>query len=119
MAVALAMDVSLPITAGALISGAYFGDKLSPLSDTTNMATIAAGMDLYQSIRNMLYTSQPAFVFACIGFYLLGDHPNRESDTHIASIGLMKTALSSLFWLHPLLLTPALLVFGGGNYLLV
>lgn len=61
MAVAAAMDVSLPITAGAVISGSYFGDKLSPLSDTTNMAAMAAGVELWQSIRNMMYTSIPAF----------------------------------------------------------
>jgi NhaC family Na+:H+ antiporter len=72
IAVAAAMDVSLPITAGAVISGAYFGDKLSPLSDTTNMAALAAGSDLYDSIRNMLYTSVPAFFIACMGFTLRG-----------------------------------------------
>lgn len=113
MAVASAMGVSLPITAGAVISGAYFGDKLSPLSDTTNMAAIAAGADLYQSIRNMLYTALPAFVFACVGFYLLGNHLNGGTGSQMAAIGVMKTALSTLFWLNPLLLSPALLVFIG------
>ncbi|MRS17331.1 Na+/H+ antiporter NhaC [Enterobacteriaceae bacterium RIT691] len=113
MAVASAMEVSLPITAGAVISGAYFGDKLSPLSDTTNMAAIAAGADLYQSIRNMLYTSLPAFVLACIGFYLLGNHLSGGSSAQMATIAVMKSSLSSLFWLNPLLLSPALLVFYG------
>lgn len=113
MAVASAMDVSLPITAGAVISGAYFGDKLSPLSDTTNMAAIAAGADLYQSIRNMLYTALPAFAIACTGFYLLGNHLTSGSDAQMTAIGLMKTSLSSLFWLNPCLLAPALLVFVG------
>jgi len=113
MAVASAMDVSLPITAGAVISGAYFGDKLSPLSDTTNMAAIAAGADLYQSIRNMLYTALPAFGCACVGFYLLGNHLDGGNSSQLATIEVMKSSLSSLFWLNPLLLSPALLVFVG------
>lgn len=113
IAVASAMDVSLPITAGAVISGAYFGDKLSPLSDTTNMAAIAAEADLYQSIRNMLYTSLPAFVFACVGFYLLGNHLQAGSPEQLQAIKVMKSALSTTFWLNPLLLSPALLVLVG------
>ncbi|AKE59666.1 Na+/H+ antiporter NhaC [Citrobacter farmeri] len=113
MAVASAMDVSLPVTAGAVISGAYFGDKLSPLSDTTNMAAIAAGADLYQSIRNMLYTALPAFAVACCGFYALGSHLHGGTGEQMAAIAVMKSALSQLFWLNPLLLCPALLVFVG------
>lgn len=113
MAVASAMEVSLPVTAGAVISGAYFGDKLSPLSDTTNMAAIAAGADLYQSIRNMLYTALPAFVIACGGFYALGSQLHGGSGAQLAAIEVMKSALSQLFWLNPLLLCPALLVFVG------
>lgn len=113
IAVASAMNVSLPITAGAVISGAYFGDKLSPLSDTTNMAAIAAEADLYQSIRNMLYTALPAFAFACIGFYLLGNHLSGGNTDQMAAIAVMKSSLSTLFWLNPLLLSPALLVFIG------
>ncbi|MFK3662005.1 Na+/H+ antiporter NhaC [Scandinavium sp. NPDC088450] len=113
MAVASAMEVSLPITAGAVISGAYFGDKLSPLSDTTNMAAIAAGADLYQSIRNMLYTSVPAFFCACVGFYLLGNHLSGGTGAQMAAIAVMKSSLNTLFWLNPLLLSPALLVFIG------
>lgn len=113
IAVAAAMDVSLPVTAGAVISGAYFGDKLSPLSDTTNMAALAAGVDLYESIRNMLYTSIPAFFIACIGFYIVGADLNTRADIQIETISIMKTALSQLFWLNPLLIAPALLVFIG------
>lgn len=113
IAVASAMDVSLPITAGAVISGAYFGDKLSPLSDTTNMAAIAAEAELYQSIRNMLYTALPAFVCACVGFYLLGNHLQAGTPEQLRAIEIMKSALAKAFWLNPLLLSPALLVFVG------
>lgn len=113
VAVASAMNVSLPITAGAVISGAYFGDKLSPLSDTTNMAALAAGAELYQSIRNMLYTSVPAFLIACLGFYIAGLDLNVVNSIQLDTIPVMKKALNSLFWLNPLLILPTLLVFIG------
>jgi NhaC family Na+:H+ antiporter len=60
MGVAVGLDVSLPITAGAVISGAVFGDKMSPLSDTTNLSPLCAGADLYDHIRSMMWTTVPA-----------------------------------------------------------
>ena len=70
--IAGSFELSLEITAGAIISGAYFGDKLSPLSDTTNLASAVTGVDLFQHIRHMLWTTIPAFVLACIAFFVLG-----------------------------------------------
>jgi NhaC family Na+:H+ antiporter len=60
------------MVAGAIISGAYFGDKMSPLSDTTNLSPAMAGTDLFSHIRHMLYTSGPSIVLALIGFSILG-----------------------------------------------
>src|SRR5699024_11762870 len=57
-----AMDVSLPMTAGAIVSGAFFGDKMSPLSDTTNMASSILKVDLFAHIKNMTWTTIPAFL---------------------------------------------------------
>src|SRR5690606_28722317 len=59
------------ITAGAVISGAYFGDKLSPLSDTTNLAPAVAGTDLFAHVRHMTWTTLPSLLLALIGFALL------------------------------------------------
>jgi NhaC family Na+:H+ antiporter len=70
--VATGMDLSLPITAGAIVSGAYFGDKLSPLSETTNLAPAIAGTDLFEHIKYMLWTTVPSFVLALILFSILG-----------------------------------------------
>ncbi len=70
MGVAAAMDAPLAATAGAVVSGAYFGDKLSPLSDSTNICAIGANADLYDHIRNMLYTAGPSFVVALIVYFL-------------------------------------------------
>jgi NhaC family Na+:H+ antiporter len=60
------------MVAGAIISGAYFGDKMSPLSDTTNLAPAMAGTDLFTHIRHMMYTTVPAIIIAIIGFTILG-----------------------------------------------
>ncbi len=70
--IAQAMDMSLAITAGAIVSGAYFGDKLSPLSETTNLASAVTGTDLFAHIKNMLWTTAPAIVIALTAFYFLG-----------------------------------------------
>ncbi|WP_395343090.1 Na+/H+ antiporter NhaC [Ningiella sp. W23] len=70
--VATGMDLSLAITAGAIVSGAYFGDKLSPLSETTNLAPAVAGTDLFQHIKYMMWTTVPSFCIALILFTILG-----------------------------------------------
>ena len=67
-----ALGVSDAMTAGAVISGAYFGDKLSPLSDTTNLAAATAGSELFEHIRHMLYTTVPALALALGGYLALG-----------------------------------------------
>jgi NhaC family Na+:H+ antiporter len=71
MAIALSFNLSPAITAGAIVSGAYFGDKLSPLSDTTNLAAATTGVDLFEHIRHMLWTTVPSFVIALVLFTLL------------------------------------------------
>ena len=68
MGIAQGLDVNLAATAGAVVAGAYFGDKLSPLSDTTNLAPIAAGSELYEHIRHMFYTTIPATIVALAAY---------------------------------------------------
>ncbi len=67
-----AMGIPLPIVAGMIIAGASFGDKMSPVSDTTNLAAISAGTDLYTHIRSMLYTTIPTYIICLIIFSLIG-----------------------------------------------
>lgn len=79
--VATAMGLSVEITAGAIISGAYFGDKMSPMSDTTNLAPAVAGTDIFSHIRHMVWTTVPSIIIAMIGFLILGfNRPIRESS---------------------------------------
>lgn len=70
MGTAAALDAPLAATAGAVVSGAYFGDKMSPLSDSTNICAIGAGAPLFAHIRHMLYTTTPSFA-ACLVVYAL------------------------------------------------
>lgn len=78
MGVAAAMGAPLPAVAGAIVSGAYFGDKLSPLSDSTNLSAVAAGVNLYKHIAHLLWTTGPGFlvcviVYTIAGFMTAGD----------------------------------------------
>ncbi|MBU0550368.1 hypothetical protein KKF91_22480 [Myxococcota bacterium] len=72
MGIGAALGVSAPMTAGAVISGAYFGDKMSPLSDTTNLAPGVAGSELFEHIHAMLYTTLPALLIALVLYALVG-----------------------------------------------
>jgi NhaC family Na+:H+ antiporter len=72
MGIGQTMGIPVAIVAGAVISGAYFGDKLSPLSDTTNLAPAMAGTDLFTHIRYMLYTTVPSLLISLILFTIIG-----------------------------------------------
>ena len=104
MGVAAGLGLDPAITAGAIISGAYFGDKLSPLSDTTNLAPAAAGADLFAHIRNMLRTTVPALLIALAIFFALGQQASTEHDT--SRIAEVLTALEAQFRLGWHLLLP-------------
>lgn len=97
MGIATTVDASLAITAGAIVSGAFFGDKMSPLSDTTNLAASVVGIDIFTHIRNMLYTTIPAFVLSLIAYAVLS--PSTASIQH-EEIDAMKEALLSTNLVH-------------------
>lgn len=110
MGVAAGLGLDPAITAGAIISGAYFGDKLSPLSDTTNLAPAAAGADLFAHIRNMLRTTTPALLIALAIFFALGQQAGASHDT--GRIAEVLAALETQFRLGWHLLLPvAFLLF--------
>ena len=99
----------LPIVAGAVLSGAYFGDKMSPLSDTTNMAPAMVGTDLYTHIRHMSYTTSVSYTLTLVieivlGFFYGGGEANLESVNQILS------GIDAQFAINPFLLIPPLLV---------
>ena len=104
------LGFSLPIVAGAIISGSYVGDKMSPLSDTTNLAPAVAGSDLFEHVRYMLHTTIPALVIALVVYLLIGRGAAGESS--IDTVQAIRAAISSNFNLSLLLLAPPLLVIG-------
>ncbi|WP_115718641.1 Na+/H+ antiporter NhaC [Gallaecimonas mangrovi] len=113
MGVASGLGLSQVITAGAVVSGAYFGDKLSPLSDTTNLAPAVAGSDLFSHIRHMMWTTVPSFVLALIIFLALGfGASGHASSARIDSIlsGLEGTFSISIWHLVPLVVLLVLAV---------
>ncbi|MDP2285981.1 MAG: Na+/H+ antiporter NhaC [Pseudohongiella sp.] len=83
-----AMGIPLPLVAGMVVCGATFGDKMSPVSDTTNLAAMSAGTSLYRHIGSMLYTTTPAFVVSLLIFLFLGMRfaDNTLPDAEIATI---------------------------------
>ncbi|MDZ7669415.1 MAG: Na+/H+ antiporter NhaC [Gammaproteobacteria bacterium] len=106
--VAGALGLSIEITAGAVISGAYFGDKMSPLSDTTNLAPAVTGIDIFTHIRAMVWTTTPSFLFALAAFAFIGLSPP-EGD-NIGTLEQTLTLLQENFHIGPLMLLPVALV---------
>lgn len=114
MGIATGLGASLPATAGAVVAGAYFGDKLSPLSDTTNLAPIAAGSELYEHIKHMLYTTIPAAVISMIVYTIVGFNLPAESVATPETMNAMLQSLSEMFnWNLLLLLPPVIVLYGS------
>jgi len=99
------MGLDRAITAGAVISGAYFGERGSALSDTANLACAASGADLYDHVRESLWTSIPSLALALVLFWSLGSPVDFDPSTAIAR-------LESVFRPSPLMFLPLLLVLG-------
>lgn len=105
------LGIPREVIVGAVVSGAYFGDKMSPLSDTTNLAPLMAGAKLFDHIKHMLYTTVPAYILALIGFIILG---NKYSNAIVDDIGvdLMLTTLNQSFTITPWLILIPILTIG-------
>lgn len=103
-----ALGYNAAVVAGAIISGAYFGDKMSPLSDTTNLAPAMAGTDLFTHIKYMVYTTAPTLAITLIIFLVMGFCHTPDAE---ASIDGTLNALAATFNISPwLFLVPALLI---------
>lgn len=113
MGIAIALGVPLEIAAGAVISGAVFGDKLSPFSDTTILAPIAAGSELYEHIRHMLYTTGAATITCLIAYTFIGFSIPVEAMANPETVDAVLKNLEQLYSFHWILLLPPILVFYG------
>ncbi|MCI5083746.1 MAG: sodium:proton antiporter, partial [Saprospiraceae bacterium] len=104
-----AMGIPLGMVAGAVISGAYFGDKMSPLSDTTNLAAAMAGSKLFSHIQYMTYTTVPSIVITLVVFTLLGFSQEISASADSSAI---LSAIDEAFYISPVLfLVPVAVIF--------
>ena len=109
MGIGMGLGVNPAMTAGAVVSGAYLGDKMSPMSDTTNLAPAVAEADLFDHIKSMMYTTGPAFVVTLIVYGLLGLQYDASSvDSEMVT--MMTAAIQENFHMNILLLLPAVAV---------
>lgn len=108
MGIAAALDLSLAASAGAIISGAYFGDKLSPLSETTNLAAAVTSNDLFEHIQHMLWTTVPGFLITLVLFFALGI--GSGANLVIDDIEILQAAMQETFNISPIMLIPMILL---------
>ena len=105
-----ALNIGEGWIAGAIISGAYFGDKISPMSDTTNLAPAMAGTDLFTHIRYMMYTTVPSMILALLIF--LGAGIFTDYGTSAESTGALSAAVLQKFYISPILfIVPAIVIW--------
>lgn len=110
MGIGYGLGMNPAITAGAIISGAYFGDKMSPLSDTTNLAPAMAGTDVMSHVKFMLRPTAIVYGVCIVAFAVLGVMQYQGGDADMSTVTEMQTALKELFNISPLQLLPPVIV---------
>lgn len=112
MGIGAGFDIPAYWTAGAVVSGAFFGDKISPLSDTTNLAPAVTGVDLFDHIRNLIPTTLPAMVIALAIYLLAGFNLVGDEGASFARIAAINNGLTEHFLLSWWTALPVVLVIG-------
>ena len=110
MGIGAGFDIPMYWTAGAVVSGAFFGDKVSPLSDTTNLAPAVTGTNLFDHIRNMMPTTIPAMLIAFVLYLVAGYSLIDGRPADFAKIAAITQGIESQFTLSWIVLLPAVLV---------
>ena len=113
MGIASALGVNPAATAGAVIAGSYFGDKISPLSDTTNLAPLAAGSNLYEHIGHMFWTTVPATIVSLVVYAIVGLNANTAAGATSEAVTNMMAQLDQMYDWNILILLPVILVLAG------
>ncbi|MGH4122159.1 MAG: Na+/H+ antiporter NhaC [Clostridium sp.] len=109
MGVAAGLGIPAPMAAGAIISGAYFGDKMSPLSDTTNLAPAMAGANIFDHIKHMIYTTGTSLAIALVGYAILG-FKFAGTKIDVSKIDTITDLMSKNFTITPFLLIIPIIV---------
>jgi len=109
--IAMGLDIPLPMTAGAIVVGAWFGDAMSPLSDSTVMVSNSCHVPLMECIRHNMYTTVPAYVISLVFFLILGLQVGNGQAINSGESEIL-AVLDSSFMINPLMLLPPVVVFG-------
>jgi len=110
MGIGIGLGVDPAMTAGAVISGAYFGDKMSPLSDTTNLAPAMASTDVMTHVKFMIPPTAVVYGITLVNFAVLGFAQHAGGDADMSKVSQLSAALEGMFDLNPLLLLPPVIV---------
>ncbi|MGL6198008.1 MAG: Na+/H+ antiporter NhaC [Lachnospiraceae bacterium] len=109
MGVAVGLGIPMPVAAGAILSGAYFGDKMSPLSDTTNLAPAMAGTDVFTHAKFMIKSTAPVYIITLVVYLVMG-FKFGSGNADMSSIEVIKTGIADSFNISPILLLPPIAV---------
>ncbi|MDO4559640.1 MAG: Na+/H+ antiporter NhaC [bacterium] len=112
--IAAGLGIPAPLTAGVIISGAYFGDKMSPLSDTTNLAPAVSGSNLFDHIRAMMWTTIPSYLIVVVITIVLGfSYGGDNAAFDVSRIEAFQKIISAEFTINPLYVAiPPIVVLG-------
>ncbi len=111
MGMGVGLGIPAPMVAGMVVSGAFFGDKMSPISDTTNLSAVSAGADLYDHIKAMSFTTVPSYIIALILYTVLGlKFANGAGNPE--DIMIIQNTLETSFNLNPIVILPMVVLFG-------
>ncbi len=108
--IAMALEIPLGPASGAIVAGAFFGDKMSPFSDVTNLAPVAAGSNLFDHIKHMMWSAAPAWLIGLFAYFIIGLGYEAKAVENETMILIMQT-LKENFTFNILLLLPMVIVF--------
>ena len=112
MGIGTGLGIPPELTGGAIVSGAFFGDKMSPLSDTTNLTPAASGIDIWEHIKGMLPTTLPAFIIA-LGLYIWIGLGYSSDSVDMSSVELLQQTMAANYNISLITLLPALVVIAA------
>ncbi len=108
MGIAVLLHIPAPIAAGMVVSGAYFGDKFSPISDTTMLSALTTETNLYRHIKGMTYSMLPAYLLSLGVFWWIGSYYGFEQSLVLSDVEALRQKISTHFTIHYVTLAPML-----------
>ena len=111
--ISIGLGINPAMTAGAVVSGSYFGDKMSPMSDTTNLAPGVAGSNIFDHIRHMVFTVTPSYLIALIVFFILGRGASSGGSVQMEMKDTLQSAILNEFNVSPLLILPVIILLAA------